>query len=50
LGLALVKSLISHIQGEIEVSNDLITKPLGADEQPALVCFKMVLPIELDLV
>jgi signal transduction histidine kinase len=50
LGLALVKSLVEHIQGEIEVTCDPTSEiVIGQAESPALISFRVILPLELDL-
>jgi signal transduction histidine kinase len=40
LGLALVKSLVQHLQGEISVSSSLVV-----DDQLAVTCFEILLPL-----
>lgn len=44
LGLALVKSLVQHLQGEITVSSQLIAEQT-TDRQLAITCFEVFLPL-----
>jgi signal transduction histidine kinase len=44
LGLALVKSLVQHLQGEIAVSSEIVAGS-AADRQLAQTCFEILLPL-----